>query len=154
MNLLDDFKALQQGDISGIKDSQLFILNRWTSGNRKNLPACAQVNRAFYFTKPRWLLQFLAYNMSYAPFVRMPKPTKCYREKFDIIAGALKKLYGWSDRVINLSKSLIIQLCDDKKLIEELSGRAGWDDKQRKLFGLGVKKFEAKKQQVQSLFSY
>lgn len=144
--MLNNLKLLQQGKWEEVKESMLYPLNRWISGHIENLPYTVWVNRNFFNSKPKWLLAFLSCKIK-PKFNKYPKPTKFDDKKFDLMSKSLKRVFGWSNRVIRLNKEIVLEKIDDKEFVEGMARKCGWDDKERRLFKLKVEKFKPKKKE-------
>ncbi len=156
--MLDEMENLKKGDIDNIPTNMLFPLMTWNSGEASNIRACNEVNKLFYFVKPRILMGLLSLTINKnTRFIRYPKTKAEKDKKLLILKPHLKKLYKWSEREWKLNLVHTKPLTGDKEFLRELSIIVGMEKKECKALGIEFKKFKINKipkRVTRSLFSF
>lgn len=155
--MIESMNNLREGKIENIPDNMLRTLTIWSSGYWKNTNLCNFINKHFFFVKPKILISLLSLGIDKNQrFIRYPKSAKDKDDKLEIIKPYLKKIYKWGEREFNFQKNIVIGLMTDKKFLNDLNKKVGFDKSECKKLGIEFKVFNVEKPKdidSKSLFS-
>ena len=156
---------LQKEKIEEIDEQKLFPLMRWLSGDEANIPVVSDINRKFMYSNKTLLLRELSYrcknklttNKSGQVFypVKYPKATKYDEQQLEILKNCFKKYYKIGEKDVLYIVPSLLQILQNKDMLQEVADTFGLDNKERKQLGLRQIKFDTnnmKKTKQQSLF--
>ena len=142
--MINAFKNIMNKKPEEVSNQKLYPLMLWFSNFYRNTKLCNYINKHFFFVKPEILKGLLSLAISrQARFIKYPKADKKDADdKMKIIEPYLKKLYGWSNRVLR-EQIKIIDL--DMAFLENLNQKVGFGKKECKILGLEFKSFDVVK---------
>lgn len=145
---------IQQGIAEKEDEQLLFPLNHYFGSNDLNIDTCSYINRKFFYCDKSILLKILILHLKYKGFIRYLKPTKFDKTKYDFVVTLLKKKYFWGTKDITSASKIIERIISSKQELNKLAEEFGLNNKERKLLGVDVIKFDKtlqKKQKSKSL---
>lgn len=147
--MLENFKALKSGKLSGIKSSLMVPLLRWCSSSRLDLEWCNIVNR-YMFSVDKDIVKGLLYLglKDKNPYIKYPKGSKPKQDKtFELKKELVKKYYSWSEQEFNRNISNLPYIN-----WLEVANALGCEPKEYKILGLKEPKtINTKKKEVISV---
>ena len=137
--MLNSFIKLREGKLDECKNEHIFPILRWLSGSRIDLHHAALVNRTFW-----WLPSDVAKAYIYlglkdtSRFIKYPKIAKDKDDKgVELKKELIMKWLGWSEQELSRNQ-VALELIN----IEEVAVAMGCDNKERKVLGLPILKFD------------
>jgi hypothetical protein len=130
-------RTIQEGD-----EKLLFPIMTWCSGSEYNMSVVSYVNRNFFYIDKSILIKILSLSLIDRKMSNYPKAKKFDTIKYDFVVSLLKKKYFWGPRDISDASKVIENLILEKSELEKLSKTYGLDNKDRKLLGLDLIKFD------------
>lgn len=134
-NLFMEFKEFLKGNVPNA--DLLVPIMTWASGSEKNIEMCQKINKQFYRGNRNIYIREVTLNNNIAHIIRYPKVTKD-DEKTKFFYDDICKLFNWTPKELQKNISTI----DIDTIKVDIATSFGYDNKQRKIIGLGGLKYD------------
>lgn len=135
-------KSLQKGLISKVDRKLIIPLIIWNSNNENNQTICKILNRYIFYIDNELAVQLLYRGIKPTAFIPYPKIEKTENKKIELINKYLIKEFKYSKSDLSQLQKILINKLNDKEFCEEFAQRYGLENKERKLLGLQLIKFD------------
>ena len=98
---------------------------------------------------------FLASGLRYKGMLRYPKSKLEKDPKYEMVKDYIKSIYNWSEIDCKANKMIIEMALNDKEFTETLCHHCGFDNSERKKFGMDIiKKNDITVKKSRGIFDY
>jgi hypothetical protein len=147
------FDLLERGKFDDIPSDQARFFVRHFSGNCRNLQACENIVKKFFYIKPRVVFSMIYFLCDFRYRNKYPKSQHKKEYEEEIARKYLKLMYGWSDTEYDKNKS-VLKLNQD--FFKDLHSKIGLTKEECKKLGIEVKveKIKIREKRENDLFSF